>query len=225
METGIECLGTSAGSSQLLTQQCLFLSNPERGWPCSGLGLLRAKLNHLTLICNFHQLINLGFFKCPQAALRWFGLPWWCAGVWVMRQSWEKPEAPPFSMRAVLELRLLLLACSYCLGLKPDSVWLTLLAATQTLLFSRYCGTASFGVETTALPSSSWFSLIIFSAGELSPWVSHASLLQLLSGLFDLRTSVSRGFLRVSKLNWCVKTLGCINSGCSSELGFLWKQT
>lgn len=125
METGIECLGTSAGSSQLQTQQCLFLLNPGRGgslaWPCFGLGLLWAELNHLTLICNFQQLINLGLFKCPQAALHRFGLPWWCAGVWVMRQSWEKPEASPFSVGAALELRLFLLAQFYCLGLKPDS--------------------------------------------------------------------------------------------------------
>lgn len=125
METGIECLGTLAGSSQLQTQQCLFLSNPGRGgslaWPCFGLGLLWAELNHLTLICNFQQLINLGLFKCPQPALWWFGLPWWCAGVWVMRQIWEKPEASLFPMRVVLELRLFLLAQFYCLGLKPDS--------------------------------------------------------------------------------------------------------
>lgn len=108
-------------SSQLQTQRGLFLSNPDRGgslvWP--SFGLLGAELNHLTLICNFQQLINTGFFKCPQAALQWFGLPWWCAGIWVMRQRWEKPEVPPFSMGAVLELRVLLLALSYCVVLKP----------------------------------------------------------------------------------------------------------
>lgn len=35
--------------------------------------------------------------------------------------SWEKPEASTFFMGTVLELRLLFLAQSYCLGLKPDS--------------------------------------------------------------------------------------------------------
>lgn len=160
METGIERLGTSAGSSQLQTQQCLFLLNPGRGgslaWPCFGLGLLWAELNHLTLICNFQQLINLGLFKCPQAALHWFGLPWWCAGVWVMRQSWEKPEASPFSedcVRAQALLARSVLLSWPQIWLKRGWLWLLQVAVTQPLFLSRYCGTTCFGVEATALPS------------------------------------------------------------------------
>lgn len=158
-------------SSQLQTQQCLFLSNPDRvgslAWPCFGLGLLWAELNHLTLICYFQQLINLGFFKCPWAALQWFGLPWWCAGIWVMRQSWEQPEVSPFSMGAVLELRVLFLAQSWP-QVWPKCGWPWLLSPTLCSC-PGYCGTAHFGVEATALPSLP-APLLGWSSACCSPW-------------------------------------------------------
>lgn len=122
METGIECLGTSTGSSRLQTHKCLLLSNPERGgsllWPCFGLGLLRAELNHLTLICNFQQLINLGFFQCPQAALHSLGCPddvqvfgWWGRAGKILKLPLF-PWGLCWSSGS---------CCLLSLGLKPDS--------------------------------------------------------------------------------------------------------
>lgn len=123
--------------------------------------------------------------------------PGCCPGVWAMRQSWEKLEASPFSMRAVLELRLLLLAQSSCLGLKPGS----------SVVDPGCCHPPSVLVQVLwdcwfwgwghcppcQLPCLNGAVLAalhdncIFSTGELSPWVSHASLLQFAPRAFWLK--------------------------------------
>lgn len=219
METGIECLGTLAGSSQLQTQECLFLSNPERGgslvWPCFGLGLLWAELNHLTLICNFQQLINLGLFQVPPGCspVVWAALMMCrCLGDEAeLGKAWSFPFFCEGWGRAQV-----LVACSILLS-QPQA-WLE--CGWSWLLSPSLCfcpGTVGLLIlgwghcpAIPAIPASSSppgeQSLVlpnncIFPAGEFSPQVSHASLWDLLPGLFDLTTSVSRGFLRISEFN------------------------
>lgn len=217
METGIECHGTSAGaaSSRLNSVYFTVKSRERRFFSVTTLWLRLAMswIKPLDSVCNFQQLINLGLFKCLQAALQWFGLPWWCAGVWVMRQSWEKSEASPFFHEGCVRAQALV-ACLVLLSwpqawLECGRPWLL------SLNLSSCSGTVVLlilGLRPLPCPPCQLLCLggavlgalhnnCVFCAGELSPWVSHASLLELLPGLFGLRTSVSGGFLRVSKLN------------------------